>query len=61
VSILWGVLVYDEATRTGGWIVLAAVGGIAITAGVASLARSPVFAPDHTEASHQPARTTAAG
>jgi hypothetical protein len=46
VSILWGVLVYDEATRAGGWLVLAAAGGVAIGAGVVTLARSPFFAPD---------------
>ncbi|HJQ44539.1 MAG TPA: DMT family transporter [Jatrophihabitantaceae bacterium] len=46
VSILWGVLVYNEVTRQGGWLVLAAGGGVAIGAGVASLARSPLFAPD---------------
>jgi drug/metabolite transporter (DMT)-like permease len=53
VSILWGVLVYNEVTRTGGWLVLAAAGGVAIAAGVASLARSPLFAPDSAEASAQ--------
>jgi drug/metabolite transporter (DMT)-like permease len=44
VSILWGVLVYNEATRTGGWLVLATAGAIAIGVGVALLARSPLFA-----------------
>jgi drug/metabolite transporter (DMT)-like permease len=47
VSILWGVLVYNEVTRQdGGWLVLACAGGVAIAAGVFSLARSPLFAPD---------------
>ena len=46
VSILWGVLVYNEITRTGPWIVLAAAGGTAIIGGVMALARSPLFAPD---------------
>jgi hypothetical protein len=46
VSILWGVLVYNELTRTGGWLVLASAGGVAIIAGVIALARSPLFAPD---------------
>lgn len=47
VSILWGVLVYDEATRTAsGWVLLAAAGGVAIGVGALSLARSPFFAPD---------------
>jgi hypothetical protein len=49
VSICWGVLVYDEATRTGGWVVLAAAGAVAIGAGVVSLAHSPFFAPDTRE------------
>jgi hypothetical protein len=46
VSILWGVLVYDETTRSGGWLVLASAGGLAIALGVFALARSPLFAPD---------------
>lgn len=46
VSILWGVLVYTEVTRTGGWLVLASAGGAAIVGGVIALARSPLFAPD---------------
>jgi drug/metabolite transporter (DMT)-like permease len=60
VSILWGVLVYNETTRTsGGWILLAIVGGIAIAAGVASLARSPLFAPDQDRLREQEARRLA--
>ncbi len=46
VSILWGVLVYNEATRTGAWLVLATAGGIAVGVGVALLARSPLFDPE---------------
>jgi drug/metabolite transporter (DMT)-like permease len=46
VSILWGVLVYNEATRQGPWLVLATAGGVAIICGVIALARSPLFAPD---------------
>jgi drug/metabolite transporter (DMT)-like permease len=53
VSILWGVLVYQESTRTGGWLVLATAGGIAVGAGVALLARSPLFDPEHAEASQR--------
>jgi drug/metabolite transporter (DMT)-like permease len=49
VSILWGVLVYEEATRTGAWLVLATAGGIAVGVGVALLARSPLFDPEATE------------
>jgi hypothetical protein len=44
VSILWGVLVYNETTRSGPWLVPATVGGIGIGAGVALLARSPLLA-----------------
>jgi drug/metabolite transporter (DMT)-like permease len=50
VSILWGVLVYNEVTRTGGWLVLASFGGIAVGVGVALLARSPLFDPSTSEA-----------
>jgi hypothetical protein len=50
VSILWGVLVYDEIVRTGGWLVLATFGGLAVGIGVALLARSPLFDPEHAEA-----------
>jgi drug/metabolite transporter (DMT)-like permease len=49
VSICWGVLVYNEITRTGGWLVLASAGGLAIGFGVALLARSPLFDPDSYE------------
>jgi hypothetical protein len=45
VSILWGVLVYNEATNTGAWLVLATAGGIAVGVGGALLARSPLFDP----------------
>jgi drug/metabolite transporter (DMT)-like permease len=43
VSILWGVLVYNETTRTGLWLILATCGGIGIGSGVAMLARSPLL------------------
>jgi drug/metabolite transporter (DMT)-like permease len=43
VSILWGVLVYNEATRTGGWLVVASLGAVFIGIGVATLARSPLL------------------
>jgi EamA domain-containing membrane protein RarD len=49
VSILWGVLVYEEATRTGAWLVLATAGGIAVGIGVWLLSRSPLFDPEATE------------
>jgi hypothetical protein len=44
VSILWGVLVYDEAVRTGWWLLPATFGAIAIGVGVVVLARSPLLA-----------------
>lgn len=43
VSILWGVLVYDEAARTGGWLVLATFSTILVGVGVTVLARSPLL------------------
>ncbi len=56
VSILWGVLVYEETTRTGAWLVLATVGGIAVGIGVALLARSPLFDPEHADTEAAAAR-----
>jgi drug/metabolite transporter (DMT)-like permease len=44
VSILWGVLVFNEMTRSGPWLVPATLGGVAVGAGVAMLARSPLLA-----------------
>jgi hypothetical protein len=43
VSILWGVLVFNELTRTGPWLVGATVGGVGVGVGVMLLARSPVL------------------
>jgi len=43
VSILWGVLVYDEVTRTGWWLLLATLSAIAVGVGVFRLAKSPLF------------------
>ena len=43
VSILWGVLVYNETTRTGGWVAVAVLGALGIGAGVLMLARSPLL------------------
>jgi drug/metabolite transporter (DMT)-like permease len=56
VSILWGVLVYDEVTRTGGWLILACAGGVALGSGVVVLARSPVFSADDAVGDPQPAQ-----
>jgi hypothetical protein len=44
VSILWGVLVFNELTRTGPWLVGATAGGIGVGIGVMLLARSPLLA-----------------
>lgn len=44
VSVLWGVLVYNETTRTGGWLVLATAGMLVLGIGVMVLARSPLLA-----------------
>jgi hypothetical protein len=43
VSILWGVLVYGELTRSGLWLLPAILGAAAIGAGVVMLARSPLL------------------
>jgi drug/metabolite transporter (DMT)-like permease len=43
VSVLWGVLVYNEETRSGGWLVLSVAGMGALALGVLMLARSPVL------------------
>jgi drug/metabolite transporter (DMT)-like permease len=58
VSILWGVLVYQENTRTGAWLVLATLGGVAIGAGVALLARSPLLSPAEQDRPLEPGSTT---
>jgi drug/metabolite transporter (DMT)-like permease len=57
VSILWGVLVYNEMTRTGPWLVLASFGGIGVGVGVALLARSPLFDPEGTDSDIAAAET----
>jgi hypothetical protein len=44
VSVLWGVLVYNETTRTGGWLALATAGMLVLGVGVVVLARSPLLA-----------------
>ena len=44
VSILWGVLVYNETTRSGLWLVPATLGAGAVGLGVLVLARSPLLA-----------------
>jgi hypothetical protein len=44
VSILWGVLVFGETTRSGLWLIPATAGAIAVGVGVLVLARSPLLA-----------------
>lgn len=44
VSVLWGVLVYNETTRTGGWLALATAGMLVLAVGVVVLSRSPLLA-----------------
>jgi drug/metabolite transporter (DMT)-like permease len=48
VSILWGVLVFNEVTRTGAWLVGATLGAVAVGGGVLLLARSPLLTPAPT-------------
>lgn len=58
VSILWGVLVYNESTRTGGWIAVSVLGALGIGAGVFMLARSPLLSSlnEHEHAAGAPPR-----
>jgi drug/metabolite transporter (DMT)-like permease len=44
VSILWGVLIFNETTNTGWWLVPATAGALAVGLGVVMLARSPLLA-----------------
>lgn len=43
VSILWGVLVFDETTRTGLWLLPASLGAVLVGVGVVVLAHSPLL------------------
>ena len=43
VSILWGVLIFDETVRSGPWLAGATVGGLAVGLGVFLLSRSPLL------------------
>jgi drug/metabolite transporter (DMT)-like permease len=52
VSILWGVLVFGETTRTGAWLVGAILAAVAVGVGVFVLAHSPVLAALTEEDSH---------
>lgn len=64
VSVLWGVLVYDETTRQGWWLVGAAGGMVVLGVGVVALARSPLLAAvssEQDESSQRPAGEVAGG
>ena len=50
VSILWGVLIYDETTRSGPWLVPATLSAAVIGFGVLVLARSPLLSAPEAEA-----------
>lgn len=43
VAVTWGVAVFDEHTRGGGWALLAALGAALVVAGTVALTRSPVL------------------
>lgn len=43
VSILWGVLVFDESTRSGWWLLPAVLGAVAVGRGVVIVAHSPLL------------------
>jgi len=43
VSILWGVLVFQEVTRTGWWLAPATLGAVGVGIGVNVLAHSPLL------------------
>jgi drug/metabolite transporter (DMT)-like permease len=50
VSILWGVLVFNEATRTGWWLLPAVLGALAVGRGVFLVAHSPLLVQADAEA-----------
>jgi drug/metabolite transporter (DMT)-like permease len=43
VSAGWGIFAYDEQVRTGGYLIVAAIGALVLVAGVVLLARSPLL------------------
>jgi drug/metabolite transporter (DMT)-like permease len=50
VSILWGVLVFEETTRSGWWLIPAVFGALAVWRGVVIVARSPLLVQADAEA-----------
>jgi hypothetical protein len=59
VSVLWGVLVFNEVTRTGPWLILSVAGTAVLALGVLMLARSPLLAA--VNESEDPVRPADAG
>jgi drug/metabolite transporter (DMT)-like permease len=43
IATTWGVVVFDEQVRRGGWLALTAAGGLLLVAGTIALARSPLL------------------
>ncbi|MFR9800921.1 DMT family transporter [Pseudonocardia sp. RS010] len=43
VATTWGVVVFQEQVRGGGWLALAGAGGVLLVAGTLALARSPLL------------------
>lgn len=52
VATVWGVVVFDEQVRRGGWLALTAAGVLLLVVGTVALARSPLLRED------EPARGT---
>jgi drug/metabolite transporter (DMT)-like permease len=46
VASTWGVVVFDEQIRRGGWLALTAAGGLLLLVGTIALARSPLLRAD---------------
>jgi drug/metabolite transporter (DMT)-like permease len=53
VSILWGVLIFNEVTRSGWWLIGAVLGALAIGRGVMIVARSPLLVQADEEAARR--------
>ncbi|MGI8679108.1 MAG: DMT family transporter [Jatrophihabitans sp.] len=61
VSIFWGVLVFEEMTRTGWWLAAATLGAVGVGAGVSVLAHSPLLAEMNTGATTESAPAQRSG
>jgi drug/metabolite transporter (DMT)-like permease len=62
VSVLWGVLIFGEQVRGGLWVVLAVLSGVAMSAAVLMLARSPLLSDESAAGEeHGTAGDSAAG